>query len=143
VDSVDLSNTYLEWGRVNFALNGLQAAYAEGEWALIRSDVIQFITQAARKNYRWDIIILDPPGFSNSKKMRGTLDLRRDRRELIDHCLSVLSPGGTLWFSSNAKGVSLADGDFPDCTVEDMKAALTDEDFKGKKIPASYTIRSL
>ena len=144
VDSVDLSNTYLEWGRVNFALNGLTAGYDDARtMALIRSDVMLFLKEAAKKRQRWDIIILDPPGFSNSKKMRGTLDIRRDHRELIHNCLSLLSPGGTLWFSSNAKGVSLADEDFPRCAVKDMRPELLDEDFKGKKIPACYTIRSL
>ena len=141
VDSVDLSNTYLEWGRVNFALNGL--AHDADETAFIRSDVIQFITQAAKERVQWDIIILDPPGFSNSKKMRGTLDTRRDHGELIGRCLSLLSPNGTLWFSSNARGVNLVDGDFPNCTVQDIKTTLTDEDFKGKRIPACYTLSRL
>ena len=140
VDSLDLSNTYLEWGRVNFALNALEAVYTGGDINLIRGDVIQFISDAAKKRQRWDIIILDPPAFSNSKKMRDTLDIRRDHRELIHHCLSLLSPGGTLWFSSNARGVSLESGDFTDYSVEDMKARLTDEDFKGKRIPACYTL---
>ena len=143
VDSVDLSNTYLEWGRVNFALNGLAADYDNGEMNLIRSDVMQFIKDAARKNYRWDIIILDPPAFSNSKKMRNTLDIRRDHRELVQGCLSLLSHGGTLWFSSNAKGVKLAGEDFPRYIVKDMGNELMDEDFRGKKIPACYTLKSL
>jgi 23S rRNA G2069 N7-methylase RlmK/C1962 C5-methylase RlmI len=143
VDSVDLSNTYLEWGRINFALNGLDADYTGGTLPLIRSDVIQFITQAVKKRERWDIIILDPPGFSNSKKMKGTLDIQRDKRELIHRCLSLLSPGGTLWFSSNAKGLSLESGEFPNYTVKDMRPDLVDEDFRGKRIPACYTFAAL
>ena len=134
VDSVDLSNTYLEWGKVNFALNGLDVP------VLIRDDAIQFITQAAKRRLRWDIIILDPPGFSNSKGMRGTLDIRRDHLELIRSCLSLLSPGGTLWFSSNARGLSLESGDFPGFIVKDMGKELADEDFRGKRIPLCYTL---
>ncbi|MCL2602456.1 MAG: class I SAM-dependent methyltransferase [Treponema sp.] len=140
VDSVDLSNTYLEWGKVNFALNGLEAEYDDGALSLIRADVLQFIADAAHERSRWDIIILDPPGFSNSKKMRGSLDIRRDYRELIERCLVLLAPGGTLYFSSNVKGFALASEDFPAFTVTDCKAVLQDEDFRGKRIPACYTL---
>ena len=134
VDSVDLSNTYLEWGRINFALNGLEAP------SLIRGDVFQFIAQAAKKRLRWDIIILDPPGFSNSKKMKGILDIRRDHLDLIRGCLPLLNPGGTLWFSSNAGGFRLESGGFTDLLVKDMVKELVDEDFRGKRIPLCYTL---
>lgn len=143
VDSVDLSNTYLEWGRVNFALNGLTASYDNTGMALIRGDVFQFIAAAAKERRCWDSIILAPPVFSNSKKMRGTLDIRRDYRALIQSCLALLAPAGTLWFSSNAKGIRLASGEFPGFAVKDMGSALVDEDFKGKKIPACYTLKPL
>ena len=134
VDSVDLSNTYLEWGRTNFALNGL------AEPSLIREDALQFISRAAQERQCWDIIVLDPPSFSNSKKMRATLDTRRDYHDLIHNCLSLLAPGGTLWFSTGAKGISLDSTDFPNCTVKDMRPTLVDEDFKDKRMPACYTL---
>ena len=134
-DSVDLSNTYLEWGRINFALNGLQSP------SLIRGDVMRFIAQAAKSAPRWDIIILDPPAFSNSKKMRGTLDIQRDHRQLIRRCLSLLRAGGTLYFSSNTKGFCLAAEDFTDCIIKDIRPDLVDEDFRGKRIPACYTLK--
>ena len=135
-DSVDLSNTYLEWGKINFAINKLDAPAP----SFIRSDVMRFITQAARAQRRWDIIILDPPSFSNSKKMNGVLDIRRDHRELIHKSLSLLSPGGTLYFSSNAKGFHLDSKDFPEITVKDITKDLEDEDFKRKRIPVCYTL---
>jgi 23S rRNA G2069 N7-methylase RlmK/C1962 C5-methylase RlmI len=134
VDSVDLSTTYLEWGRINFALNGLQDS---NDFPLIKSDVFQFLSKAAA---HWDLIILDPPGFSNSKKVKGSLDLKRDHIDLIRLCLSRLSPGGTLWFSSNAKGLSLESGDWPGYALKDMRPSLTDEDFRGKRIPACYKL---
>jgi 23S rRNA G2069 N7-methylase RlmK/C1962 C5-methylase RlmI len=141
VDSVDLSNTYLEWAKINFALNSLQADYESGQFPLIRGDVIQYISDAAREKRKWDMIILDPPGFSNSKKMTGTLDIRRDHAELIKRCLSLLSPGGTLFFSSNAKGFNLTEELFKNRDIKDLRPSLTDEDFKGKKTPANYSIR--
>ena len=148
VDSVDLSNTYLEWGQINFALNGLESRCVEaeeflrspvhGENTLIRDDATRFIQRAAAKHLRWDLIILDPPSFSNSKKMRGTLDIRRDYLDLIRRCLSLLSPGGTLWFSSNARGFKPDNVDFLNYSIKDMGKELTDEDFMGKKIPLCY-----
>jgi 23S rRNA G2069 N7-methylase RlmK/C1962 C5-methylase RlmI len=135
VDSVDLSNTYLEWGKVNFALNGLPLS---DKFSLIRGDVTLFLNQSNVKKSRWDLIILDPPSFSNSKKMPETLDIRRDYRELIGKSLTLLSPGGTLYFSTNAKGFHFDDEDFPDYTIRDLRPSLVDEDFRGKRIPSCY-----
>jgi len=135
VDSVDLSKTYLDWGKINFALNGL---HERDGFNFIRSDVSQFLTYADGKGLRWDIIILDPPSFSNSKRMRGNLDIKRDYQDLIGRCLSLLSPGGTLWFSSNARGFGLESTDFPGYSLKDMGPSLVDEDFRGKRVPMCY-----
>jgi 23S rRNA G2069 N7-methylase RlmK/C1962 C5-methylase RlmI len=137
VDSVDLSKTYLEWGKVNFALNGLQAA---DNFKFINDDVLEFINHARKNGIRWDLIILDPPSFSNSKRMRDTLDLRRDHLELIRKSLSLLKAKGTLWFSTNAKGVKIDAGDFPGLDVKDIGKELVDEDFRGKRRLACYTL---
>jgi len=146
VDSVDLSKTYLDWGRINFALNGLKAGYTTENsfqdsdcFTLIRSDVILFLSQALKERMRWDMIILDPPSFSNSKKMRGTLDIQRDHKELISKCLSLLSPGGKLWFSTNARGFRFENSDFPGFIIKDMAKELEDEDFRGKRSPLCCT----
>jgi len=152
IDSVDLSKTYLEWGKINFALNRLEAP---GDF--IRSDVLQFLDHAEKKKERWDLIALDPPSFSNSKKMLSqrthrakfqeqtketrsttTIDIKRDHHELIQRCLSILEPGGTLVFSSNARGLSLDAGDFPGIIVKDIGKSLVDEDFRGKRTPCCY-----
>jgi 23S rRNA G2069 N7-methylase RlmK/C1962 C5-methylase RlmI len=135
VDSVDLSNTYLEWGKLNFALNGITPS---DKFTLIRTDVLQFLDHAKTKKNRWDIIILDPPSFSNSKKMLETLDIRRDYLELIDKSLTLLSPEGTLYFSTNAKGFRLQSEDFPGFIIKDLRPGLVDEDFRGKRIPSCY-----
>jgi len=136
VDSVDLSNTYLEWGKVNYALNGLPLS---DKFSFVRSDVIQFVNQAMLRKSRWDIIILDPPSFSNSKRMQETLDIRRDYRELIGKSLTLLSPGGTMYFSTSAKGFHFQNEDFPEFIIKDLRPSIIDEDFKGKRIPACYT----
>jgi 23S rRNA G2069 N7-methylase RlmK/C1962 C5-methylase RlmI len=152
VDSVDLSNTYLEWAGENLALNGFESVAAEpteyaagrripGKFRLVRADVLRFLAGAAEAGRQWDLVVLDPPTFSNSKKMAGTLDIRRDYRDLIDTCLAVTAPGGVLWFSTNARGFALDAADFPGTAVADLTARTTDEDFVGRKGRVCYTLR--
>lgn len=150
VDSVDLSNTYLDWAAGNFAANGFSAVRLSPEdytaqkapsapLRLVRADALRFLQEAAKRRMLWDLIILDPPTFSNSKKMAGTLDIRRDHQDLIALCLSLLAPGGRLWFSTNAKGFKMDEGAFPAAQVKDMTLQTVDEDFRGRKVRACYT----
>ncbi len=97
--SVDLSNTYLAWGRRNLRLNGLESSLH----AFIRVDVFDYLAQARRENNRFDLIILDPPSFSNSKKMQEILDTQRDHPRLIEACLGLLGTTGELFFSTNRR----------------------------------------
>jgi 23S rRNA G2069 N7-methylase RlmK/C1962 C5-methylase RlmI len=169
VDSVDLSRTYLDWAALNFSLNGYETAVAgqaAGDHALratasprtvdispksaasprctlIRTDVLSFLTAAEREKRFWDMIILDPPTFSNSKKMESTLDIKRDHQALIGQTLKLLSPGGQLWFSTNARHFHLESGDFPGAEIKDMEQTITDEDFAGKRIPKCYLFKVL
>ena len=104
-ESVDLSNTYLEWAQRNFALNGIDAE----RHRTVRADVFQYLRDAQTQNKRFDLIVLDPPSFSNSKKMAGVLDVQRDHAELIDGAMSLLDAGGTLYFSNNLHSFRLDD----------------------------------
>lgn len=149
VDSVDMSNTYLDWAAENFALNGFQALPVQGffqsfkksafadkaktPFTLIRGDALRFIEEAENRRLFWDYIILDPPTFSNSKKMLGTLDICRDYGELIHLCLKLLSSGGTLLFSTNARGFKLDERLFSGVSVKDIQTQTVDEDFIGKR----------
>ncbi|MDR2534952.1 MAG: class I SAM-dependent methyltransferase [Treponema sp.] len=148
IDSVDLSNTYLGWGKRNFELNRLESSIVSGytktglfPYRLIAAEADCFLTQAIKDRRTWDIIILDPPSFSNSKKMSGALDIRRDYKRLISQSLGVLDKEGTLWFSVNAKHFYLNPSDFPDLHIENLQSLILDEDFKGKKIPSCYKIQ--
>jgi 23S rRNA G2069 N7-methylase RlmK/C1962 C5-methylase RlmI len=147
VDSVDMSRAYLEWATINFALNGMEGHLSAGlgrqpgkPRSLIRSDALSFLKQAAAQKTAWDLIILDPPSFSNSKKMTTPLDIRRDHRELINRSLEILKPGAKLWFSANAKGFRLDPRDFSGLHLRDLSQETVDEDFKGKKTPVFYEI---
>jgi 23S rRNA G2069 N7-methylase RlmK/C1962 C5-methylase RlmI len=137
-DSVDLSNTYLDWAKENFSLNG----FTLDRHRLIRSDVLLFLEQAAKARHRWDLIILDPPAFSNSKKMRDDLDINRDQGMLIRRCMDVLAPGGNLIFSVNMKGFKLDTQQFKAFHIIDMTEQLRDEDFRGRRIPLCHRFQN-
>ncbi|MDR1596988.1 MAG: class I SAM-dependent methyltransferase [Treponema sp.] len=150
VDSLDMSNTYLDWAKTNFTLNNLEARQitprdlvdnkaALPSWRLIPAEAIRFLEGAIAAGLSWDIIILDPPAFSNSKKMSAILDLKRDHRNLIGQCLKLLSPEGKLLFSANAKNFTLNRPDFPEAEIEDLQEKIRDEDFSGKRLPAVYS----
>ena len=127
---------------------------------LIRADVVEFIKNAAQAAMRWDIIILDPPSFSNSKKMTGSFDLRRDYIELTGGCLGLLASGGKLIFSVNARQFKTdAEELTSELTLNGFEKAfsqtnsklcvteignkITDEDFRGKKTPKTFLLTKI
>ena len=144
VESVDLSNTYLDWARFNFALNDFDPD--DSRFFFTRGDVTGFLNQKlaevpnAEKSNRYDIIILDPPTFSNSKATRNTLDINRDWSELVTKCLNLLNKGGVLYFSTNSHRLKFDEKLVPKTTnsgsavaVFDMTETSLPEDFKGTK----------
>lgn len=94
--SVDLSNTYLDRARENLSRNGLSG----DAHRLIRADALRFL---AETELRWEVILVDPPSFSSSKGMRGTLDLQRDHGRLVHDAASRLTEGGVLLFSCHTR----------------------------------------
>ena len=104
VDSVDMSATYLAWGADNFRLNGFDPA-AE-KYGFIQADVMQWLA-ACKQDAYYDLIFLDPPTFSNSKRMRDVFDVQRDHAFLVNHSMRLLKPGGTLMFSNNFRKFKL------------------------------------
>ncbi len=102
--TVDLSSTYLDWARRNLELNGFTAPCHE----LLRADCREWLERtAAEGNRRWGVIFLDPPSFSNSKRMAGTLDVQRDHVMLITQAVKLLEPDGVLLFSTNLQSFTL------------------------------------
>jgi 23S rRNA (cytosine1962-C5)-methyltransferase len=97
--SVDLSNSYQEWSQRNFELNSMDLKKHQ----LVREDVFKYLYLAQKNRERFDLIILDPPSFSNSKRMRDTLDVQRDHPKLLEGCVQLLNPGGKIIFSNNRR----------------------------------------
>ncbi|MBV1775004.1 class I SAM-dependent methyltransferase [Burkholderiaceae bacterium DAT-1] len=126
--TVDLSNTYLDWAKRNFELNGM----AEAKHTRVRADVFRYLADAVRTYERFDLIVMDPPSFSNSAKMQDILDVQRDHVKLVNQCLEILSPGGVLYFSNNLRGFKLDDKLVPKC--KDISAQSVPDDFRNRKI---------
>ena len=127
VTSIDLSKTYLQWAQDNFAINLLKNAI---DYEFIHADVVQYLKTIAPNSY--DIIVMDPPTFSNSKRMDDFLDIQRDHVQLINDCLKILVPNGLLYFSTNFTKFILNEEQIHSTQIKDITKATTPFDFEGK-----------
>ena len=100
VTSVDLSNVYSQWGRRNLSANGF---LDENKYSCVTMDVRKFVKEAARDKKVWDLVIIDPPAFSNSHKAEDW-DVQKDHAELLRGVYDILSDGGVVLFSENLQG---------------------------------------
>ncbi len=124
--TIDLSNTYLNWAQRNMALNGLMGPQHQ----FIQADITQWLDASPHEQY--DLIVLDPPTFSNSKRMDEVLDIQRDHPFLINACLKRLAPYGFLYFSTNFRKFQLE--------ADALEKARWIE-ITGKTIPADFARR--
>ncbi len=124
--SVDLSNTYLEWAQENLRLNGLDAPRHE----LVRADCLEWLERAADAGAQFDLVFLDPPTFSNSKRMQGVLDVQRDHVGMVRRSMALLRPGGRLVFSTNYTRFRLDRDVLAQFAVEDLTAQTIPKDFE-------------
>ena len=124
--NVDLSNTYLEWAKENFSLNNINIA----KHRFIQTDCLQWLKNCSEK---FDVIFLDPPSFSNSKRMQATLDIQRDQAMLVDLTMQCLAPNGVLYFSNNLAKFKLTAHIADNYQTQDITQQTLDEDFKRAK----------
>ena len=136
-ETVDLSNTYLDWARRNFELNGID----EARHQIVRADVFQYLQAAAQAGKPFDLIVMDPPSFSNSKKMLDILDIKRDHMRLIDGAMALLASDGLLFFSNNLRSFALDEAVAQKYAVKDISKQSVPEDFRNKKIHQCWEIR--
>ena len=155
VESVDLSNTYLDWAKQNMQNNGFSD---KQKYVFTRSDCMVFLQQKAvaqkkilsatkqntpipdeiKKNAQtYDIIILDPPTFSNSKNTSNVLDINKDWPQLVKDSLNILNPNGVLYFSTNSERLKFNIEQIPQMTIFGYNIEC--EDITAQTIPNDYT----
>jgi 23S rRNA G2069 N7-methylase RlmK/C1962 C5-methylase RlmI len=138
VTTVDMSKTYCAWAKKNLELNGLDMTRHE----LVASDVLSWIKKMKGKGRRFDLIICDPPTFSNSKRMEeSSFSIERDHPWLLADLMTCLEPGGKLFFSNNARKFKLDLTPVKmDWSVEEMSEKSVPEDFRNRQVHRSWWI---
>ena len=117
-------------------LNGFEGA----RYSFIQADVKTFLKEISVARY--DLIVLDPPTFSNSKRMEEELDIQRDHANLIKECLRILTPGGLLYFSNNYTRFELDVSAIPNAEIKDITRATTPFDFEGRLNRPCFRIKN-
>lgn len=124
--TVDMSKTYLDWAQKNMEINAIK-----GDHEFIQADCLKWLMieagQPVRRQY--DLIFLDPPTFSNSKRMGDVFDIQRDHVSLITYAMCLLAPGGMLYFSTNSRRFKIELAALSTFKVKDMTVFTIPEDF--------------
>jgi 23S rRNA (cytosine1962-C5)-methyltransferase len=127
VVSVDLSKTYLNWAEDNFVINRFKDA---ARYQFVHADVKQYLKTLPAESF--DLVVIDPPTFSNSKRMKDFLDIQRDHAELLNDVLAATRKGGIVYFSTNFTRFILDTAAIKASEIKDITKATTPFDFEGK-----------
>ncbi|MBY0414243.1 MAG: class I SAM-dependent methyltransferase [Bdellovibrionales bacterium] len=133
VTSVDMSSTYQDWARKNFEKNDLPLK----EHIFITDSALEYLEKASQ---RFDLIVLDPPTFSNSKKMEEDFEVEKDQVFLIKHCLRLLAPDGVLYFSNNKRSFKVDPQVLEMANVQDITAKTIPQDYRNPKVHHCFKI---
>jgi 23S rRNA G2069 N7-methylase RlmK/C1962 C5-methylase RlmI len=135
--SVDLSNTYTAWGKENFLINSISLKNND----IIRDDCLKFLKDELYARAKYDIIIVDPPTVSRSKKMDQLFDIQVDYISLLNDSLKLLSPTGCIFFSTNSRKFVFDTTLFEHCQVKDISEKTIPLDFHNHKIHRCWVIK--
>jgi 23S rRNA (guanine2445-N2)-methyltransferase / 23S rRNA (guanine2069-N7)-methyltransferase len=127
--TVDKSATYIDWARKNLELNG----FVGREHRLVRSDIRAFIAKLSRDD-QWDMAVVDPPTFSNTKGLEDDWDVQRDHAELLGRLAAHIAPGGMAYFSTNFRRFKLDEAALGDYAIRDITRQTIPEDFRNQRI---------
>lgn len=133
--NVDMSKTYLDWSKRNYAINSLNP----DKHGFVNADILEYLKDSSGQKY--DAIFLDPPTFSNSKKMTETFSVESHHEFLIDSCMKKLAQSGVLFFSNNKRGFKLEASILEKYDVKDISLKTIPEDFRNQKIHVCFEIR--
>ena len=137
--TVDMSRTYVEWAKRNLALNDL----AGPEHGFVQADCLAWLTEQQQKARRWDLIFVDPPTHSRSKRMADDFDVQRDHVKLLTLTAGLLAPGGTIVFSNNYTRFKLDREALAHLDVEDISRKTVPRDFeRNPRIHSCFVLRA-
>ena len=97
---------------------------------LVRADVLLWLVQAVANRERFDVIVIDPPSFSNSKKMADVLDVQRDHARMLGQCRKLLAGGGELFFSTNLRSFEIDAALAQQLALREITRQTVPEDFR-------------
>lgn len=139
--TIDMSRTYLDWARRNLERNGFKGPAHQ----LLQAECVAWLEEQAaadERGPRYGLIFLDPPTFSNSKRMRDVLDVQRDHVRLISQAAILLTPDGALVFSTNYERFKLESAALGHLAIEDVTAKSIPRDFqRSPRIHQCFVIR--
>lgn len=138
--TVDLSNTYLDWAMANLNVNNFGAQIGKAHH-LIKADVKQYLDTLHA--HQFDLVLMDPPTFSNSKMMKEVLDTQRDHVDLLNQVIYATIPGGTIYFSTNYRSFKLDASALKGVEIEDLSLRTIPQDFRDKKIHRCYKMQRI
>ncbi len=130
VVSVDLSKTYSDWCEQNLRRNGF---FGE-QFTVVNQDALSYVQEAGNRGEVFDVIIFDPPSFSNSRKMEGVFDVQKDHAEILNTLWELLSPSGILYFSMNLRGFRFNKRDLNGFKIEEVTSDYRAPGFSSKKV---------
>lgn len=136
VVSVDLSNTYLQWAGENFRLNKFSDPQ---KFKFVKADVLQYLDTLPSSYF--DLVVVDPPTFSNSKMMKDFLDIQRDHAGMLNKILRACKPGAVIYFSTNSRKFEMESDKINSTSIRDITRATTPFDFEGKLQRWCYEIK--
>lgn len=137
--SVDMSNTYTAWAKDNFTLNHISLKNHE----IIRADCLKFLDDEIWSYRKYDLIIIDPPTISRSKKMESLFDIQVDYISLLSKSLKLLAKNGIIIFSTNSRKFVFDSSQFSQCSVQEISHKTLPIDFRDEKIHRCWKIQFL
>jgi 23S rRNA (cytosine1962-C5)-methyltransferase len=139
---VDLSQTYCQWAERNLQLNGFKT---NAQHHILAEDCLQFLQEAANRREKYNLIICDPPTFSNSKKMtQSSFAVDRDQADLLLACGRLLPSGGELFFSNNSRQFKLDEAALtPHFEIRNITVQTIPEDFRNGRIHQCWLLKNL
>ena len=126
---VDWSNTYVDWARRNMDLNG----FTGSEHCLVRDDVMQYLRHQPRRPL-FDLAVVDPPTYSNSKRTETDWDVQRDYVALLNELLARVAPGGEVFFSTNFRRFKFDPSVICQADAREISRQTVPDDFRNRRI---------